>query len=76
MEGAAVDEAKYGNISSAWIDGDPISLTRFGKIIDHLARKKGISDALVSEGTKVPKSHLAPVEVRMQISAAGGVLLA
>ena len=66
-EGAAAENGKNGDISSATVDDGPTSLTRFGMIAEPLlmAPEKCICDALVNEGAEAPKPHLSPVEVCM-----------
>ena len=75
LEGAAADDDKYGDTSSARVDDDSIRLTSFGDqefSNPLLAPKKSIGDALANEGAAVPKPHFPPVEVSMLTSAAGG----
>ena len=77
MESTAADDERYGDISSARVDDDRIRLTSFGdeKFTKRSsAAEKGIGDALVDEGAEAPKPCLSPVEMRMLIPAAGGLL--
>ena len=79
MEGAAADDDKYGDISSALVDDEPMHLTSSGdqeSAEPLLASEKGIDDALVDEDAEAPKPHLPPVKVRMLTSTADGLLLA
>ena len=73
-EGAAVDQAKHGNSSSARVDDGPTSLTNFGMIDKPLllAPEKCIGGTLVNQGAQASKPHFPPVEVCMLSSAAGG----
>ena len=75
-EGAAADEEKHEDTSSARVEDGPMSLTRFGNIVEPPAPEKCIGGALVNEVTAAPKQYLPPVEVRMLSSASGGLLLA
>ena len=78
VEGAAADDEKYGEISSARVDDDPMRLTSFGDqefTEPSLAPEKDIGDVPVDEGAEAPKPHLPPVEMRMLISTASGLLL-
>ena len=75
-EEAAVDRVKNGDSSSSRVDDGPTSLTEFGMIAEpfSMTLEKCIGDALINEGAQAPKPHLPPVEVRMLLLAAGGLL--
>ena len=49
-EGAAVDDKKYWDISSARVDDNPTSLTSFGNLPKPPALTEIIDNALVDEG--------------------------
>ena len=69
-KGAAADDEKHGDISSARAENDPTSLINLGNIAEPPAPEKGIGEALVNEGAEAPKPYIPPVEVRMPSPAA------
>ena len=69
-EDAATYE-KFGDISSARDDGDPMSRTRFGDSADLSAPENSISDALVDGSAKAPKPRFSLMEMRKIIPADG-----
>ena len=77
MGDAAADDDKLGNTSSAWVD-NPKRLTCFGNqefAEPPVDPEKCIGGVLVDEGADAPKPYLVPVEMRMQTSVAGDLLL-
>ena len=77
MEDIAADRAKHGDSSFARVDDGSTCLTSFGMIAESLllAPEKCVGDALVNIGGEAPKPHFPPVDVRMLLSAAGGLLV-
>ena len=63
-----------GDSVSARVDGGLTDLTSFGIIAEPSAPENPIGNAQVNNGAEAPKSHLPPMEVRMQSSAACGLL--
>ena len=75
MKGAAADDEKYRDISSAWVDDDPMRLTSFRnqESTETSALSKKSDDALVDEGAKAPKSRLSLVTMRKSTPAGGSL---
>ena len=75
MKGAAADDEKYRDISSARVDDDSMRLTSFRdqEFTEPSALSKYSDDALVDEGAKAPKSRLSLVTIRKS-TPAGGLL--
>ena len=63
MEGAAVDDEKHGDISSARTVDCPMSSTSFGKRTEPPALLICRDDALVDKSAEAPKPHLPPAEM-------------
>ena len=70
-EGAAVDDQKSGDISSARVDDNPTTLTSFGNLPKPPALTEFIHNALVDEGAEAPKSCVSTVEMRTSKPTAG-----
>ena len=76
IDGTAVDDGKYGDISSVRTDDDPMRLTSFGdEFTKPLAPEKGVDDALVDDCAEAPKPHIPALKVRMLTSTACSLLL-
>ena len=75
-EGAAADQARNEDSSSARVDDGPTSLTSFSMIDEPLLTtpEKCIGDVLVNKDAEASKPNIPTVEVRKLPSAAGGLL--
>ena len=73
MEGAAADDEKNRDISSARVNDDPMRLTsvRDQQPTEPSALSEYSEDALVEKGAKAPKSRLSLVKMRKSTPAGG-----
>ena len=74
-EGAAVDDKKCGDISSARVYDNPTSLASFGNLPKPPVLPEFIDNDLVDEGAEAPKPCLSPMEMRT-LKPTGDLLLA
>ena len=73
MEGAAADNEKYGDISSARVNDDPMRLTSFDdqETTEPPALSECSDDALVDECLEALKPRLSSVKMRKSTPSGG-----